>query len=201
MNFPTHFGLVPFFYQYEGMLLLSLRPSTTSVWLEIAVSYFPELPLWVDVESSLKNSTSHFFVFPETGHWKGKCCLVKQSNCLWNVWAAPPSGLETFAANNKVVTFSYHWTLLNFLCNCIYIPIKNNSFLYHSTCRNTRCFIEQMFVLGTSFINVTNPALTHACWKPQGHRYICLKEDGKGLNVWRVNALNARLHTQNGVYS
>lgn len=57
-----------FFYQSEAMLLLSLRPSTTLVQLEPAVSSFPELLLWVDVESTLKNSTSHFFVFPETGH-------------------------------------------------------------------------------------------------------------------------------------
>lgn len=41
--------------------LLSLGPSTALVWLEIGVSYFPELPPWVDVENSLKNSTSHFF--------------------------------------------------------------------------------------------------------------------------------------------
>lgn len=66
-----------FFHQSGGMSLLSLGPSTTLVWLEIAVSYFPELPPWVDVESSLKNSTSHFFVFPETGHRTGKCGIVK----------------------------------------------------------------------------------------------------------------------------
>lgn len=63
-----NFGLVSFFDQSEGTLPLSLGPSTTLVWLEIDVSYFPELPWWVDVESRLKNSTSHFFVFPETGH-------------------------------------------------------------------------------------------------------------------------------------
>lgn len=67
MNFLTHFGLVSFFYQSEGMLQLSLRPSTTLVWLEIAISYFPELLPWVNVESGLKNSTAYFFVFPETG--------------------------------------------------------------------------------------------------------------------------------------
>lgn len=47
---------------------LLLVPSKALVLLEIGVSYFPELPLWVDVESSLKNRTSRFFVLPATGH-------------------------------------------------------------------------------------------------------------------------------------
>lgn len=60
MSFLTHSGLVSFFSKAG---LLSPRPSTTLVQLEIAIFYFLELLLWVDVEGSLKNSTSHFLSF------------------------------------------------------------------------------------------------------------------------------------------
>lgn len=46
---------VSFSTQTEGMLRLSPRPSTTLGLLETTISYFLELALWVDVESSLKN--------------------------------------------------------------------------------------------------------------------------------------------------
>lgn len=69
------------FSSINPTLWLLLGPSKALVWLEIGVSYFPELPLWVDVESSLKNRTSRFFVLPATGHCTGKCGTLMQSNC------------------------------------------------------------------------------------------------------------------------
>lgn len=45
------------------------------------VSYFPELPLRVDVESCLKNRTSLFLSFLQRDTEQEKCGRVMQSNC------------------------------------------------------------------------------------------------------------------------
>lgn len=89
--------------------------------------------------------------------------------------------LESFAANNKVVKVCYHWTLSIPVQLHLHSNENPHSFTTLNV-RNTRCFIERMFMLLTSFINVTNPAVTHACRRPQGHKYMFLREDGKGLN-------------------
>lgn len=123
---------------------------------------------------------------------------TEQENVAWlsRVTAyemcTPQSMLETFAANNKVVKVYYHWTLS--IPEQLHLHSSENPHSFTTLdVRNTRCFIEWMFMLLTSFINVTNPALTHACRRPQGHRYMFLREDGQGLNshLWRENALTA----------
>lgn len=90
-----------------------------------------------------------------------------------------------------VVVFCYHWTL-SISCAAAFTFQLKASFLHHS-CQKDKVFYWANVCVLTSFINVTKPALTHACRRPQGHKYMFLKEDGKGLDsrLWRVNALTA----------
>lgn len=171
------------FLSIKGMLLFSLGPSTTLVWLEIVDSYFPELPLWVDVESSLKNSTSHFFVF-----------FLKQDTQQENV-----AKLGRVAADVICTPQCLKLSLLmtkrreHFLCRYIYIPIKSHIPLPLYMSETQGFFIQWMFVLQTSFGNVTNPALTHAFKRAPRTQIYVFEEDGKGLNscLWWANTLTA----------
>lgn len=66
-NLPTLFCFfVCLFVNQLSARSCCLRPPTALAGNSHLLS--PASPLWVDVESSLKNSTSHAFVFPHTGH-------------------------------------------------------------------------------------------------------------------------------------